>query len=83
MTWVDEAGRTTASIAYVADLVDAREVWLAFSIVDASGARGSLEQRLGLAVTRVGFGERLWFAIYGKRAARVALAPGNERFEAA
>jgi hypothetical protein len=24
MTWVDEAGRTTASIAYVADLVDAR-----------------------------------------------------------
>jgi hypothetical protein len=81
MTWVDETGRTTASVAYVADLVDAREVRLLFSIADVSGARKHIEQRLGVAVTRVGFGDRLWFAIDGRRAARVALAPGNERFE--
>jgi hypothetical protein len=37
ITWVDEAARTTASIAYWADLVDAREVRLIFSIPEASG----------------------------------------------
>jgi hypothetical protein len=66
----------------VADLVDARQVRLLFSIADAIGARRSVEQRLAVSVTRVGFGDRLWFSIDGRRAARVALAAGRERFEA-
>ncbi len=78
MTWIDEAGRTLTSQTSSTRATAAR-----FHNVDAIGARRSLEQRLGLAITRVGFGERLWFAIDGKRAARVALAPGGERFEAA
>jgi hypothetical protein len=82
ITWVDETNRTTASVAYWADLVDAREMRLLFSIADASGARKKVEQRLGIAVTRVGFGDRLWFGIDGRRVARLALAPGGERFEA-
>ncbi len=47
ITWVDETGRTTASVAYWADLVDAHEVRLVFSI--ACGSSSQLLTRAGPA----------------------------------
>ena len=84
ITWMGPAGEVAASIAYEADMTSIGEgqLRLRFSTPDPdSGHRRQVEQSIGLAATRPGFGgERFWFVDDGRRVARLNLPPGGDQF---
>jgi hypothetical protein len=84
ISWQGPAGEVAASVSYEADMTIAGEgrLRLRFSTFDMQTCdRRQVDQHVALTVTRPGFGgERWWFVDDGRRAARLCLVPGGDRF---